>query len=55
MFFQTCRVSGHMYGVTTAEFERIATAKKIPVLATEIEAVFVLRKTALKPVYVRQA
>ena len=31
-FFQTCRVSGHMYGVTIAEFERIAAAKKIPVL-----------------------
>eukprot|EP00054_Salpingoeca_dolichothecata_P010650 m.59325 g.59325 ORF g.59325 m.59325 type:complete len:166 (+) comp19095_c0_seq3:1203-1700(+) len=54
-FLQTVRLYGHLYGLTSGSLNQVATTKKVAVVAMELEGVFALQKTWLKPyvVYLR--
>lgn len=50
LFWQTCRIHGHMFGLSTLAFEKVAADKQIPVICVEVEAVKTLKKTHMQPV-----
>ena len=49
---QTCRVHDELYAISTPALEAIAAARRIPVLTLEVEGVFGLKKSHLRPIYV---
>jgi len=51
-FWQTCRIHGHMFGLSTLAFEKVASDRQIPVICVEVEAVKTLKKTHMQPSYV---